>query len=127
MQKVKIEGKLPGYNELRRLDRGNPKYANKVLQDYESNVMWQMGRFSRIRTPCKIYFEWHELTARRDPDNVDAGGRKIILDALQKAGKLENDNWKHVRGGGWDMVVDRKAKDYFVIVTVFEVDDFEHI
>ena len=50
-----------------------------------------------IASPVHITFVWHEPNKRRDKDNV-AFAKKFILDALQKAGRLKNDNNKYVKG-----------------------------
>lgn len=39
-----------------------------------------------------------EPNRRRDPSNFSAGAQKIIEDALQAAGRLEGDGWKHIGG-----------------------------
>jgi hypothetical protein len=41
--------------------------------------------------PITITFRWYEKARRRDPDNVCAGGRKLILDGLVTAGILPGD------------------------------------
>jgi hypothetical protein len=43
-----------------------------------------------------LEFRWLEKDKRRDPDNVAAGGRKLILDGLVKAGILQGDSWRYV-------------------------------
>ena len=45
-------------------------------------------------TRVQIAFDWYEADRRRDPDNVSAGGRKIILDAAQAIGLLAHDGWR---------------------------------
>jgi hypothetical protein len=45
-----------------------------------------------------LWFIWREPTRRRDPDNVAAGGRKLILDALVRLGILPTDGWTTVAG-----------------------------
>lgn len=36
---------------------------------------------------------------RRDPDNIEAGAKKLVLDALIKSSVIINDGWKQVRIG----------------------------
>lgn len=123
MQKVKIEGKLPSCNDYINACRQGFYLGNKMKQDVEKLLMWQMGRLRKIRTPCFISFEWHEKTKRRDKDNV-AFAKKFILDAMQKAEKLDNDNNTCIQGFSDRFVYDRWAG---VIITVLEVDDIEKI
>ena len=46
---------------------------------------------------CKEHQQMKEEIRRRDPDNVRFGV-KFILDALQKCGKLKNDNSSYIAG-----------------------------
>lgn len=48
--------------------------------------------------PVRFDFVWFEASRRRDLDNVAAGGRKLALDSLVKAGVLQGDGWAHVTG-----------------------------
>lgn len=121
MQTAVIECKLPSLNDYVRACRANPRYGNKLKSNVEEQLMWQMGRLRKIQTPCFISFEWHEKTSRRDKDNV-AFGKKFILDAMQKAEKLENDNNRCIQGfsdrfvyGNWQGV----------ILRIWEVGEFE--
>ena len=68
--------------------------------------MWQIARLPRLTKPVKIAFRWIEPNARRDIDNC-AFGKKFILDALQEAGKLPNDNRNYVRGFSDEFAVDK--------------------
>ena len=54
----------------------------------------KLGRFTE---PVFIEFHWYEPNTNRDQDNV-AFAKKFILDGLQKAGVLINDNYKFVKG-----------------------------
>ncbi|WP_447973932.1 hypothetical protein [Nitrospira sp. Kam-Ns4a] len=45
-----------------------------------------------------VQFVWREPTRRRDPDNIAAGGRKLVLDALVAAGILPGDGWAAIQG-----------------------------
>lgn len=121
IQKISIEGKLPSLNDYIRAERANRQAGAKLKRDTETMLMWQMGRLFKIKTPCFICFEWHEKTTRRDKDNV-AFAKKFILDAMQKAEKLENDNNRCIQGfsdrfvyGNWQGV----------ILRIWEVGEFE--
>lgn len=59
-----------------------------------------------IASPVHITFIWHEPNQRRDKDNV-AFAKKFILDALQKSGRLENDNNRFISGFSDKFVYDR--------------------
>ena len=48
--------------------------------------------------PVRIIFRWMEKNGRRDLDNIAAGGRKIIIDAIVGEGLLPDDTRKYVCG-----------------------------
>ena len=56
-------------------------------------------------------FEWHSST-RHDPDNV-AFAKKFILDGLQLAGVLENDNRKFIGTMADEIIQD--DEDYVIL------------
>lgn len=65
-----------------------------------------------------LLFEWHEAARRRDPDNIAAGGRKLILDALVHAGIVPGDGWATIAGWTDHFLVSPSAG---VRVTLFVV------
>lgn len=119
MQKISIEGKLPSLNDYVNACRQNAHAGAKMKKDIETMLMWQMGRLFKIKTPCFICFEWHEKTTRRDKDNV-AFAKKFILDAMQKAEKLANDNNRCLIGFTDTFVYDKR---YGVNLTIWEDGD----
>lgn len=98
MIKFKIPFRLPSYNEFQNENRKNRYAGAKMKKQVESAIILILNTQKfRISSPVHISFVWHEPNAKRDKDNV-AFAKKFILDALQKAGKLENDNNKFVQG-----------------------------
>ena len=68
-----------------------------MKKQWTGHIAAQMARLK----PCKkifLVFTWIEPNRRRDPDNIAAGGRKLILDAMVVAGVIQDDSWKYVRG-----------------------------
>lgn len=63
----------------------------------ESNIACFIAKLPRFDRPINIHFRWIEGNKRRDLDNV-AFGKKFILDALVKCGKMKDDNRKCVTG-----------------------------
>ena len=116
---VKIRGKLPSLNEYIAACRTSPHVGAKLKQETEDLIIIQLGKMKPITSPAFIHFVWHEKTRRRDKDNV-AAGKKFILDAMQRAGKLINDNNKYIAG-----FTDRftYGKDYGVTITVEAVEE----
>lgn len=117
IERVWIEGKFPTANEYIAACRRNAYAGNKLKKDIETLIMWQITKLSPIDKPARYYFEWHEKTMRRDKDNV-AFAAKFVFDALQKAGKLPNDNNKWVQGFEHDFVY---GVDQGVYLTIKEL------
>jgi Holliday junction resolvase RusA-like endonuclease len=97
MQELIIKGKLPSLNEYVRACRGNRYNANKNVKLCEQMIMYQLGQLKPIKEPIFIEFVWCEKNKRRDKDNV-ASAKKFILDAMQYAHKLPNDNNDYILG-----------------------------
>lgn len=97
MIKLEIPRKLPSLNDYIDSCRGNRYAGAKMKKDVESDIGWYINRVPKFEKPIKIKFTWVEANKRRDFDNI-AFAKKFILDALQKSGKLENDNRKWVAG-----------------------------
>ena len=99
--KLTIMGRLDGLNEYTRACRSNPYKGSKMKHQNENTVIWairQQLRGVKIRTPVRLEFYWYEASKRRDHDNVSSFGRKVIQDALVKAGVLEDDGWDYIDG-----------------------------
>jgi Holliday junction resolvase RusA-like endonuclease len=95
---IEINSKLPNLNDYISAERRNRFMAAKMKKDCQDEVLWQIKKLAPITEASFFHFLWVEKTSRRDPDNVCAFGRKVILDALQEAGVLPNDNRKWVLG-----------------------------
>ena len=92
---IEIRMKLPSCNEYINACRTNRHKGAKMKRDVEEQIMWQIAKLPVYDKPVRIHFHWIEENRRRDLDNV-AFGKKFILDALVKAGKLSDDNRKIV-------------------------------
>ena len=103
---VTIRGRLPSCNEYIAACRTNKYAGAKMKKEAQELVMWQIARLPKLTKPVRINFRWIEPNARRDFDNT-AFGKKFILDALQEAGKLPNDNRNYVIGFSDDFGVDK--------------------
>lgn len=100
---VVIKGKLPSLNEYIEAERTNRYKAAKMKKEAEELVFWQIKQMKQIKSKIRIKFTWYEEKKRRDPDNV-AFAKKFILDAMQKTGKLKNDNPAWIAGFTDDFV-----------------------
>jgi hypothetical protein len=102
---------LPGLNEIlqamrtrgkRRGASGRKWYKwTEMKKEYESIIISAVN-LSGVRPVKRAYFifQFIERNKKRDPDNIAAGARKLILDALQKTDPpiLKNDGWSCVAG-----------------------------
>jgi Holliday junction resolvase RusA-like endonuclease len=99
-QRFFVRGPLPGLNELIRA-KGNTRYQayNKLKREWMKTIQWELVA-GKIIPVSKAFFRftWHEASRRRDLDNITAGGRKLILDALVLSGILSDDGWDEVSG-----------------------------
>lgn len=96
-----IPGRLPGLNEYTAANRTSPHKGAKMKQDSQYTIMWhiraQLHKL-RIEKPVFLLFTFYEQDRRRDRDNVSSYARKVIQDALVKAGTLPDDGWDNVTG-----------------------------
>jgi len=101
-QTVTIIGKLPTMNEMISDARIHWSKSAKVKREATELVSMQCNRLKLIEAPCTVSFHWY-YSGKEDFDNISGGGRKHVLDGLQEAGKLMNDNQKWVIGFGQEL------------------------
>ena len=105
-----IEERLPGLNEYTRACRSHWSKGSDFKRRTEETIIWciKAARGRGLLRPTSgrvvLHIEWHESDMRRDVDNI-VFAKKFILDAMQKAGIIPNDNRKHV-AGVFDEIVD---------------------
>jgi Holliday junction resolvase RusA-like endonuclease len=93
-----IPGRLPGMNDfIGAMNNNRWKGADLKRKETRRCAMAVVG-LPPIRKPVKLSIEWIERDARRDLDNIAAGGTKVLLDGLVSAGILPDDGRKWVRG-----------------------------
>jgi len=99
-------------NEYINAERRNRFMAAKIKKDetFAASVAISnaMRKGVEFKWPCKIKFTWHLKNKRKDPDNVSFS-KKFILDGMQKAGFVPNDNLKYITGFIDEFVVDGKG------------------
>jgi hypothetical protein len=111
---------LPGLNELlawAKSRRGAwSRYATQKRR-WERQLV-QLIKNQRLKpVACAwLWLLWVEPTRRRDPDNVAAGGRKLLLDALVASGVLPADNWRAIRGWTDQFLVDPDQAGVYVTI-----------
>lgn len=120
MTRLEIPMKLPSLNEYVRahtIKRGKWNKGNQMKQDIQNDMAYFINSLPHFDKPIKIHFTWVEANKKRDLDNI-CFAKKFILDALQKCGKLENDNRKWVTGFTDSF---EYGKEYKVILEIEEV------
>lgn len=101
--KLTINAKLPSLNEYQNACRANKYKGANMKREIEETIGWFIknakarGTLHATDKPCKYRFIWHEMTYKRDPDNI-CSARKFIFDAMQKQGIIPKDSRRYVRG-----------------------------
>jgi Holliday junction resolvase RusA-like endonuclease len=111
--------KLPSLNDYIRACRTDRRYAARFKREIEDSIAVYIMRLPEITKPVRISFLWCEENGRRDIDNV-AAGKKFVLDALVKCGKLPDDNRKQVTGFADSFTYGKEAS---VTITIEEVEE----
>ena len=86
-------------NKVLDMAKASPyKYAAEKKRA-ETAIVWLLKSEQVAPIPGRNYYEftWHLKNFRKDPDNI-AAGQKVIFDAMQKAGIIENDGHKQIAG-----------------------------
>ena len=116
--RIEIPMKLPSLNDYIRKINSNRYVGNSMKKNIENDIMYFINRLPVFDKPIKIKFTWVEANKKRDLDNI-CSAKKFILDAMQKAGKLKNDNRKWVVGFTDEF---EYGKEYKVILDIEEVE-----
>jgi hypothetical protein len=120
-QQLWIPGPLPGLNDIIdacKSGRGKSNAYARMKAKWTNDIVMHI-RAARLRPVESAYlrFIWRETSKRRNPDNVAAGGRKLILDSLVAAKIIGNDGWNEVAGWNDAWMVDANPG---VEVAIFE-------
>lgn len=109
----KTHNRFPTLNEYIDCERGSTIAAAAMKKKCTEQVRIQCEEqnIPAISGKVDLLFEWHSST-RHDPDNV-AFAKKFILDGLQLAGVLENDNRKFIGTMADEIIQD--DEDYVIL------------
>ena len=109
----KTHDRFPTLNEYIDCERGSTIAAAAMKKKCTERVRIQCEEqnIPAVSGKVDLLFEWHSST-RHDPDNV-AFAKKFILDGLQAAGVLENDNRKFIGTMADEIIQD--DEDYVIL------------
>jgi len=109
----KTHDRFPTLNEYIDCERGSTIAAAAMKKKCTEQVKEQClsQHIQPVNGKVDLLFEWHSST-RHDPDNV-AFAKKFILDGLQAAGVLENDNRKFIGTMADEIIQD--DEDYVIL------------
>ena len=109
----KSHDRFPTLNEYIDCERGSTIAAAAMKKKCTEQVKEQCvsQQIQPVNGKVDLLFEWHSST-RHDPDNV-AFAKKFILDGLQLAGVLENDNRKFIGTMADEIIQD--DEDYVIL------------
>lgn len=98
-QRFEIPGRLPALNEWTAACKSHYARAGRMKREAQDAIVWAIkaARIKPLKGKAYVHFTWIEPNMRRDFDNIDFG-KKFIFDAMQEAGVIPNDNWKHIAG-----------------------------
>lgn len=120
-----IRGRLPSLNEYVSANRAHWSKGARLKADTEQMIVYAIksavnrGKCHKVTRPCWIEFIWCEYGARRDLDNVYSA-KKYILDAMQKAGIIDNDDRKHIYGLSDRIAAANTKADERIVVYIHE-------
>lgn len=120
-----IRGRLPSLNEYVSANRAHWSKGARLKTDTEQMIVYAIksavnrGKCHKVTRPCWIEFIWCEYGARRDLDNVYSA-KKHILDAMQKAGIIDNDDRKHIYGLSDRIAAANTKADERIVVYIHE-------
>ena len=112
IQTVFIPGPLPGMNDIVRKNH----YVYSAMKKQWSARIAQCVRHATLHPVQRVFvdFQWRERDTRRDPDNILAGGQKLILDCLVTTGILPDDGWEEIAGLRHSFSVDAASPGVWV-------------
>lgn len=115
---------FPGLNEYIQAIGANPKKGNRMKQDYQmiacNAIRLGLKRF-KTHGPIILHYTFKEPEKgnKRDRMNVFSFADKVIEDALQKCGVIENDDPAHVLNTTHDFSYTKG--DPAIIVSIEEI------
>jgi len=100
---LRVPVRFPSLNELlaaagKRHGRWSAYAEMKRNTEAAVVLCLRTARIAPVKVPVVMHYLLVEENRRRDPSNVASVVVKVVEDALQRAGVLENDGWKQILG-----------------------------
>jgi hypothetical protein len=108
-----VAGRLPSLNQIiaesAGASSGWSKYAQTKKRWTEQVVLMARTKDLAPIPPSYMAYLFCEPNRKVDPSNMVGGGVKVLEDALQAAGLLQNDGWTDILGyvGYWEKMAHR--------------------
>ena len=130
--KIVFNGTMPNLNDYLQGERipirKNGKFTTKgnlIKQENQRkiiNIIRKDLLGVHIDKPIVINYSFFEPNRKRDLDNISAFAHKVIQDALVKAGTIENDGWKNIKGFSDEFYLD--SENPRIEITLKEVEEY---
>lgn len=116
-QKFIIHGKLADLNEYTRANRSHHMVGATMKKHNSELAMYEAisQKVKPVKSSCFIEFYWFCENKRKDKDNV-AFAKKFILDGLQEANVLAQDNWDAIDGFSDFFYIEKKNPRIEVVI-----------
>lgn len=119
MKTYVIMGNLAKLNEHDNANRSNRFGGAALKKRMNELVIEALEGAEPVTKPCMIGFKWF-YSGKHDFDNIRFGA-KYVLDGMQKAGVLPNDNQNWVKGFTGDTFIKVDKGQEAVVVKVEEI------
>lgn len=121
--RVTILGRFNGLNEFINANRTNPHKGNKMKQDAQETILYQLRNqlhHLHITKPVRLKYEFWEPNKKRDLDNISGFFHKVFQDSLVKSGILVDDGWDEIKGYTDEFYCDKAHPRVEVTITEVE-------
>lgn len=120
MQKLIIDGELPGLNTIILESKKHWSNYSKIKKTYTLKVISLIKQqkikcISNDDLPISLEFNWYCKNKKKDPDNI-ASAKKFIIDGLVTAKIIPNDGWSQIKGFNDKFFIDKNSPRIEVII-----------
>lgn len=115
-----IPYKFTQLNDYIDAERANRYKAAEIKKRETEAARLYSRNWGKVKGLVKIRFIWSIKNLKVDPDNI-AFAKKFVLDGMVKAGLIENDTHRYIKGFIDDFVV---SDEEGVMVLFIDVDEY---